>query len=511
MTVKKILSAHTLVFFLGCLSSFSLPPYNLIFINFFSYSLFLYLIIYFKENNLSKKNFFLIGFVFGYGYFISSLYWISHSLSFDPQLYFLKPFAIFGIPILLSIFYGLSILLIHSFIKKNYLFLLIFSISLASFEYFRGFVFYKFPWNLIVYSLSSSLESIQILKFIGTYSLNFLCIFIFSIYFLCFQSFHIKKFLLITLINLFIISSNFILGSFLIHNSQTHTIDEFKIRVIQPNVNILDTLGYSNENKNILRLLSLSKVQKNQKYLIVWPEGMLQETKISEFSIYKKYFNHNFSVNNFVIIGGINSVLNAKKPNYFNSMALVDHDAKILNVYNKITLVPFGEFIPFENLLSRFKLKKITFGYSSFSSGTVREEIKLFNNTFLPLICYEVIFSGDLNPSKKKYDFIINISEDGWFGNSIGPYQHLNQIVFRAVEEGKPIVRSANKGVSAFISPNGQVLKSIDLNSSGFFDLNLTILTKPTLFSQYGNLIFYFIILLSVIVVLFIKKLNKNE
>ena len=297
----------------------------------------------------------------------------------------------------------------------------------------------------------------------------------------------------------------------MIHNSQTHTIDEFKIRVIQPNVNILDTVGYSNENKNILRLLSLSKVQKNQKYLIVWPEGMLQETKISEFSIYKKYFNDNFSVNNFVIIGGVNSVLNAKKPNYFNSMALVDHDAKILNVYNKITLVPFGEFIPFEHLLSRFKLKKITFGYSSFSSGTVREEIKLFNNTFLPLICYEVIFSGDLNPSKKKYDFIINISEDGWFGNSIGPYQHLNQIVFRAVEEGKPIVRSANKGVSAFISPNGQVLKSIDLNSSGFFDLNLTILTKPTLFSQYGNLIFYFIILLSVVVVLFIKKLNKNE
>ncbi len=114
--------------------------------------------------------------------------------------------------------------------------------------------------------------------------------------------------------------------------------------------------------------------------------------------------------------------------------------------------MPFGEFIPFENLLAKWGLKKITFGYSSFSSGSERKEIRVFNNlSFLPLLCYEIIYSGDLKRDSKDYNFIINISEDGWFGDSIGPHQHLTQAVFRAVEQGVPIVRSTNKGKQLII------------------------------------------------------------
>ena len=135
MSKKNIFFIYIFLLVLGSLSSFSLPPYNLIFINFITYSLFLYLIILFKEKKAKLSNFFFLGFTFGYGYFASSLYWVSHSLTFDKQLTFLMPIAILGLPVLLAIFYGFAVLVINSFIKRDYIFLLIFSISLSVFEY----------------------------------------------------------------------------------------------------------------------------------------------------------------------------------------------------------------------------------------------------------------------------------------------------------------------------------------------------------------------------------------
>jgi apolipoprotein N-acyltransferase len=126
----------------------------------------------------------------------------------------------------------------------------------------------------------------------------------------------------------------------------------------------------------------------------------------------------------------------------------------------------------------------------------------------LPLLCYEIIYSGELKRNSKDYNFIINISEDGWFGDSIGPYQHLAQAVFRAVEQGVPIVRSTNTGVSAFILPNGKIINSLELNKSGFIDLKLSFLNGKTLFSVFENYIFYFTIFLSIIFVIALRRIN---
>ena len=114
----------------------------------------------------------------------------------------------------------------------------------------------------------------------------------------------------------------------------------------------------------------------------------------------------------------------------------MDKNVNILAKYDKNKLVPFGEYLPFESLLSKFGLKKITQGYQSFSSSKERKVIKLHNLGFLPLICYEVIYSGNINKNNEDFDFIINISEDGWFGDSVGPYQHYSHSIFRSIEEG---------------------------------------------------------------------------
>ena len=127
----------------------------------------------------------------------------------------------------------------------------------------------------------------------------------------------------------------------------------------------------------------------------------------------------------------------------------------------------------------------------------------------LPLICYEIIYSGKIF-SNSKFDYIVNISEDGWFGKSIGPEQHLTHSIFRAIESGKYVLRSANNGTSAIINPLGVIEQKVDINKSGYIDLSETRKIEPTLFAKFGNKIFGFIILLYIFLIFSFKKL-RNE
>ena len=124
----------------------------------------------------------------------------------------------------------------------------------------------------------------------------------------------------------------------------------------------------------------------------------------------------------------------------------------------------------------------------------------------LPLICYEIIYSSKIKEKNQFPDLAINISEDAWFGRSIGPHQHFTKAIYRAIEEGVFIARSANRGVSAFITPNGKVLKSLNTGESGNIELDFPQFNQPTLFSNYGNKIFFLIVLLYIFLTLFFKK-----
>ena len=183
----------------------------------------------------------------------------------------------------------------------------------------------------------------------------------------------------------------------------------------------------------------------------------------------------------------------------------------MLNFYNKINLVPFGEFLPFENLLKRIGLKTITNNYQSFSSGKKRDLIEIKKDNFffkiLPLICYEIIYTGKIFDNSD-FDLIINISEDGWFGQSIGPKQHFNHSIFRAIESGKYVLRSANNGIAAIINPLGIVEKKVDFGNSGYIDFNERKKVQPTVFSKYGNKIFGLLILLYIFLIFSFNRMD---
>ena len=502
MLSKKHL-IYNIPFFLGFISSFSLPPYNLLAINFIVFpALFFFLISNYKK---SKWILFVIGWSFGFGYFISNLYWITNSLTFYEMYKSLIPFALIIIPLFLGVFYGLITLLCSLFnLEKNFSSIFIFATVFSTIEFIRGSILGGFPWNLIAYSWTEYINSIQILSLIGTYSFNLLSITIFLIPSVIFFKYKIKVkfFSLILVVTILII--NFFYGFQNIEkNKKTNSRSlGFTIKVISPKIKISRYFQAESNDEIIRDLIKLSEPNNLEKTIFIFPEGALSNIYLEDLKNYSYIFSENFSDKHKIILG-INS---RKDSNIYNSMVVIDKNVNILHKYNKNKLVPFGEFLPLEKFLSKFGLKKITQGYQSFSSAKKRNLININNINFVPLICYEIIYSGKINQNFQNFDLIVNISEDGWFGDSIGPYQHFSHSIFRSIEEGKNLIRSANNGISAFINPKGQIINKIESTKKGVIEIKSLQQTKNTFFGSYGNKIFFYFLLFYITLIFFLKK-----
>jgi apolipoprotein N-acyltransferase len=507
------------IFFLGALSSYSLPPYNYFIINFFTYSLF-FIFIFNKKKDIpsnkkkeppSNKFFFKYGWFFGFGYFLFSLYWIVISLTFDQSFKFLIPIAIILLPAFLGIFYGLVTYLFSILYSRNVISsFLIFSILFGIIEFMRGSILTGFPWNLIAFSFSDSIYFIQILSIIGTYSFNLICISLFTIpavFILKNSRKEVMVCFFFILVSIgFLVFGNIKNNNF---NSLENIKNSFTIRAVSSNISLDKFYSKHDELKIINELIKLSAPTKIKPTIFLWPEGIISDSYLRDMNIYKNLFSDNFG-NDDLIIMGLNSIEKKNGKNLlFNSMAVFNNELNLIQKYNKVDLVPFGEFTPFENILSLIGLKTITNNYQSFSRGSSRDLLNIKNDKIdlilLPLICYEIIYTGKLSKDKN-FDYIINISEDGWFGKSIGPKQHFSHSIFRSIESGKYIIRSANNGISGIINPIGVVEQKVEFGSTGYVELSERKLIKTTPFMLYGNKIFLMLIL---IYIFFIFSFNR--
>jgi apolipoprotein N-acyltransferase len=173
----------------------------------------------------------------------------------------------------------------------------------------------------------------------------------------------------------------------------------------------------------------------------------------------------------------------------YNSIYVIDHDGTILSVYDKVHLVPFGEYLPFQDFLERLGLMQLTKVQGGFIAGDRHRAMDIPRAPkFLPLICYEIIFPGEGVPrGADRPDWLINVTNDAWFGVSTGPYQHLEQARVRAIEEGLPLVRAANSGISAVADPLGRIITSLPLGTEGVLDSGLPAKVEPTLYSHLGE------------------------
>ena len=515
--LNQILNSRTiLVFiiplFLGLLSVLSFQPFNITLINFLIIPIFFLILSNINKRSKNKyrnkpylKNLFFVGYFFGIGFFLSGTYWISYSLTFDENLKILIPFSIILIPLSLGLFFGFASLFAGPFIKNNYSSFFLFCLIFSFMDYLRGNILSGFPWNLWSYSWSWLVDIIQVLNPIGLYAFNSI-----SIAFFCSPAilfFNNKYKYFVFSIFLLIFFSFYIFGSYKINNDQVITGDTKKtvyVKVISPNFD----MRYINSDKEIKetikRIVRYSDPNPNKETIFIWPEGIFAGIYLEDLKKFSNIFNKSFSKKHLLIFG-INTQDNSSDE-FYNSFIASNNNLEVLYKYDKKKLVPFGEFIPFNDLSQKFGLKKITQGYGSFSKGNKQKNFLFDDLNILPLICYEIIFPKLTQFSDKKTNMIVNISEDAWFGNSIGPYQHFTKAIFRSIENNTYLARSANKGISAFINNNGQTIKRLEPHETGNIELDVPLINNNL---KNKNDLIFFVLLFTYLSIFLIFK-NKN-
>ena len=240
--------------------------------------------------------------------------------------------------------------------------------------------------------------------------------------------------------------------------------------------------------------------------LVIWPEVALT-VYLNEQNNLLEYIKSNLDKNTTLITGGLRRNFTGKNFEIYNSLYVIQNNT--VNFYDKRRLVPFGEFIPLRSL---FNFLKLTPGQTDFSEGNKSNFLTItFNNKiigFEPSICYEAIFQSF---NHNKIMLIINITNDAWFGNTTGPIQHLTASIFRSVEKGVPLVRSANSGISTITDANGKTLERIELNERGIIQRDILLRKNSTFFVEYGNKTVLMMLILIFIVGFLIDLIIKKR
>jgi len=459
---KNITLLFIIPIILGSLLALSFDPYNIPFLPLIIIAFFFLKNDYiYKNYKKTLKVFFISGFMFGFSFFLTSIYWISNSISeFDEELVFLTPLPLILLPAILALFYGVM-QICNSLHWNNSNFRILFFTSLwIIFELLRGFLFTGFPWGLIAYTWSWSIQFVQIVSVIGVYGLGFITILCSALIGLSFIKIENFIFLIISILILILLFSY---GHIRIKN-YSHSYHDNQYRIVHTNFNQREK--WKKENIEQMALNGSSDL------ITIFPETAFGMYNVNN----PKWF-----------VGHIRE----ENGDYFNSIVFSD------KIYDKKKLVPFGEYIPYERQLETLGLKNLIF-MGSMSSGKEEQD---FNDNFLPLICYESVFPNFVRKSiKKETELLVNISNDAWFGEGIGPQQHFTHSRFRSIEHGIPLIRSANKGISALVDPIGKVKHVIQSNRIAYLDVKVPKKLGQTAYTKYGELFVYFLIVIFLVI-----------
>ena len=485
--------------FLGALSNLIQAPWNYFFLIFLIFPI-LHLILDNKIKDQSYlQRFILLLLILGgflYFYFLFGFSWIISAFEFRPELSSFKFITLFGLPLLMLIFVSPSFIIPVIFwdTKINKIISLASCISIG--EFLRGNIFTGFSWNNFSHSLAINENLMQIFSITGQYLATFFLIIISQfILFFWKDRAYFKALIFISLLPLI-----FLYGSIRIKDNEF--IDTSLIGVVQPNVLQKDKIDNPDEYEILNNLIHLSN-KEDAKFLI-WPESaipiLLQyNPEIIELII------DNLPKESEILIGNITF----QEDKFRNSALLIDQDKKIRDIYHKVHLVPFGEYMPFHDILTKLPFMKIITGDIGFDSGKEINSIYTKVGNARIAICYEIIFPEEINPNNEKLDLIINITNDAWFGDSSGPFQHFNSSRFRAIEQGIPVFRSANTGISAIIDPYGRIIDKIGLGKKGSIFSPLPKKTLETYYSKVGDFLFFGVLILTLLIMIFLKKKKK--
>lgn len=519
LTSGKMRYAYALL--AGLASALSMAPFDAFPILFLTLPIFIWLLdgAYSDAREgvfaLNKSAFF-IGWWFGFGYFVAGLWWIANALLVESNAFaWAIPLAVIALPAGLALFWGFAAMIMRWFWSENWSRVFIFAIFLSLFEYLRGTLFTGFPWNTLGYAAMTLPVTMQSASLFGLYGVTFFAIIIFTAPLVALSTSNaeggISKTLLAFALVLSVAHVSF--GLYRLSENQTEFVKDVSLRVVQPNINQADKFKPENGSKILATYLRLSsKIGIKKTTHVLWPESafpfFLTERRDALAAIAAMLPDGTQ-----LITGAVRAEPSAAGNPYgfvYNTTYSINGDGEIQDAADKVHLVPFGEYLPFQETLEAFGLRQITRMRGGFKAGSQKHLLKGgLAGYFLPLICYEIIFSGETenysNENGITPKWIVNLTNDAWYGKTPGPYQHSRQSIIRGVEVGLPVVRVANSGISTISDPYGRITGFIPLGVEGIIDGLLPKGARVTVFSTYGMLPFFAVLfgtfLLSIVTV----------
>jgi apolipoprotein N-acyltransferase len=387
--MKKIYKV-VMIFCTGAISTFAIPPFS-----FYPTIFFLGFSIYKISFLSSLRQTFLAGWVLGFSWFLFGLYWIGSAfIVADTYHIYFMPFAVILLPSLLAIFWGLAFLLAKLFTRNKASSLVMVILFLSLFEYFRAFVFTGFPWLMPSMALSGNEYFLQIFSFVGSFGSNVVVITLCVLPFVIFSNLHRKVILFFIF---FVPIAILFISSFLrFYNKEIQETNNQLVTIVQPNIKQKDKWNIEKRETHLKKLIDLSSNEQGKENdlerLIIWPEtsfaGFIPNEKLALSSIAKKVLKNSKTK---LVVG----LLRVNQNNIYNSLVFLNSDGKIIYEYDKLHLVPFGEYIPL-----RYMFRKVAnyFSQKDFTGGNLKPNINLDGfGDIITIICYEILFSSEIN------------------------------------------------------------------------------------------------------------------
>lgn len=476
---------------LGLVATGALPPVHAVPLLLVAFTGLLWL----GDGARSWRGAFGVGWWFGVGHFASGLYWIAHALLIDAARFgWMIPFAVLGLAAGLALFTGSALLAVRWSRARGVARVLVLALAWTAAEWLRGHLLTGFPWNLIGTVWADLPAMMQPSAVIGLYGLGLVTVAIAALPATLADSGTtmagiggrgLQRWAGVA-VGAALIALIWSGGEWRLAVAEDHVVGGVRLRLVQPNVP--QELKWSRDllETHFNRILELSRTAPAGRVTqLVWPETAVpfylanDPVRLAAVAAVAPPGG--------AVITGAPRTTPQREPVFraWNSLHVVDHAGRVVATYDKSHLVPFGEYVPLREILP---LSKVVPGATDFSAGPGPVALAVPGLPKIsPLICYEVIFPGAVVARSERPGALLNLTNDAWYGISAGPFQHFAAARFRAVEEGLPLIRAANNGISAVVDPWGRVVASLGLGRTGVVDSDLPVAIEPTPYARLGD------------------------
>lgn len=441
----------------------------------------------------------LAGWCFGFGFFLAGIYWVGYAFLVDAKTFgWLLPIAVAGLPAYLALYTALGLAAARLIWVRGPARILALAATMTIAEWLRGHLLTGFPWNTFGYAFMQPLVLGQSISLVGIWGLTFLALAICASPALLADepedTPHPYRWPVVGLVILAALAGY---GVARLATHPTTFVKDVKLRIMQPNLQQDAKFNYSAKNEVMTRYLSLSDRTTGPQSEglrdithLIWPESAFPFFLTQEPDALAQIVAL-LKPGTELITGAVRAVPpepGARTVRAYNSVYVIDSDGSIRGIYDKVHLVPFGEYLPFQTFLESLGLQQLTKQAGGFLSGDRRRAMDVGRAPkMMPLVCYEAIFPGEAIPDNERPGWLVNVTNDGWFGISSGPFQHFQQTRALAIAEGLPVVRAANTGISAVIDPVGRVIALLPLGVEGVLDSGLPRAIEKTIYVKFGN------------------------